>query len=331
MTATTPMDVLIVDDLRVARHLIENCPKINDADLKFALSKGSVLHFRMIAARKGLSQLITEAVIETQDLMAISTLLDNREANMSQSAIEAIVALSQTETGLIPKLIRRPELKPSSAYILFWWADAEMRKQILSRFAVNREVMQDSASDVFAMAAQEGWNDPLSRKALQFIERRQRNRAALSKSPYSSLEDAIEKASVQAMSRFSAEEISYLSGIKPSTGAKIFRDAGGEGMAVLCKATGLTKTSLRHLWRALRRVELTETGDLVPALERALYIYDILATDRAQTVLRYWNWSLSTALTSVMLKAIGRGQAMDLESMSVPQRAAFLAFSQDLR
>ena len=102
-------------------------------------------------------------------------------------------------------------------------------------------------------------------------------------------------------------------------------------MAVLCKATGLTKTSLRHLWRALRRVELTETGDLVPALERALYIYDILATDRAQTVLRYWNWSLSTALTSVMLKAIGRGQAMDLESMSVPQRAAFLAFSQDLR
>ena len=34
-----------------------------------------------------------------------------------------------------------------------------------------------------------------------------------------------------------AQEIGYLAGIKPVTSAKILSDAGGEGVAVLCKAT----------------------------------------------------------------------------------------------
>jgi len=53
-----------------------------------------------------------------------------------------------------------------------------------SALRVSREILQDAASDVFAMAVAEGWTDPLSRKALQFIERRQRNRAAIDKSPF---------------------------------------------------------------------------------------------------------------------------------------------------
>ncbi len=57
----------------------------------------------------------------------------------------------------------------------------------------------------------------------------------------------------------------------------------------------------------------------------------MLAVDRAQTVLRYWNWSLSSALTHVMLRALSRGEEMDMDGLSVPQRAAMLAFSADLK
>ena len=69
------------------------------------------------------------------------------------------------------------------------------RRAVLQRFAVSREVLQDSVEDLFAVAAAEGWSDPVTRKALQFIERRQRNRAAIDKSPYSGLEDAVAAAS----------------------------------------------------------------------------------------------------------------------------------------
>jgi hypothetical protein len=87
-------------------------------------------------------------------------------------------------------------------------------------------------------------------------------------------------------------EIAHLAGIKPTTAAQIFSDPGGEAIAVFCKAVGLKRPALLALWRALRR----PYGDVESAnnpLGRTVYIFDTLATTKAQTVLRYWNWSFT--------------------------------------
>ena len=151
---------------------------------------------------------------------------------------------------------------------------------------------------------------------------------ALDRSPFESLDEAVEVAS-ESMTREVAEEIAYLSGLKPMTGAKIFTDPGGEPLAILCKATGLPRTAVRSLWRGLRRPETDAAGNLVPALERILTLFDTIAVDRAQTVLRYWNWSLSSALTPALIKAIRAGDEEALDEFSQPQRAAMLALSGD--
>ncbi|ESQ77872.1 DUF2336 domain-containing protein [Asticcacaulis sp. YBE204] len=322
--------LLITDEPEIARCLIEDCDSLADTDLLYCVRNGTPLHHRLLAQRKAIGPVICEAIADTGDLEAVEYLLKNRQSTLSQAAIEAAVAMSQNALHLVPLIIKRLELRPSSAYVMFWWSDSDVRRTILSRFAVNREVMQDAAADVFAMAAKEGWNDALSRKALQFIERRQRNREAIKKSPYESLETALKEAATRGMTRHTAEEISYMSGLKPSTGAKILRDRGGEGLAVLCKATGLKKADLRNLWKALRR-PAEKDGDTHPDLARVLLAYDMLAVDRAQTVLRYWNWSLSSALTHVMIRAIARGESFDMDELSVPQRTAMLAFAQDLK
>ena len=323
--------MLIVDEIDVARPLIEDCAALSDADLFYCARHGKAHHRQILAARKDLPTFLSEVLMDGEDMTVIDILLKNPKTVLSQTTIEAAVAMSQTYTHLIPLLLKRTEMRPSSAYVLFWWAESDIRRQILSRFGVNREVMQDMASDVFAMAAEEKWQDPMSRKALQFIERRQRNREALKKSPYKSLEMAIADAAEKGMTRKMAEEIAYLSGLKPSTGAKILRDRGGEGLAVLCKATGLSKRALRALWKALRRPLRGPDGLTDPHLAEVILAYDLLAVDRAQTVLRYWNWALSSALTHVMLRSLSRGEDIDLEGLSVPQRAAMLAFGQDLK
>ncbi len=132
------------------------------------------------------------------------------------------------------------------------------------------------------------------------------------------------------MTRETAEEISYLSGLKPMTGAKIFTDGGGEPLAILCKATGLPRTAVRALWRALRRPDADAAGVMAPGLERAMLTYDMVAVDRAQTVLRYWNWALSSALTPALLKAIRDGDEEAVDDYSAPQRAAMLVLQRDL-
>jgi uncharacterized protein (DUF2336 family) len=266
--------------------------------------------------------------VERLEPTVVETLLRNVGAQLSADAIDLLVAATRQSPELIPLMLKRPELRPSHAYILFWWADAEARRAILQRFAVSREVMQEAAGDVFSIASVEGWADPLARKALQFIERRQRNRAAIEKSPYESLEDAV-AAAQDGVTRELVEEISYLSGVKPMTGAKIFSDLGGEPLAILCKATGLSKRYLRILWRGLRRPEADASGAPSPDFERVMITYDMTAVDRAQTVLRYWNWSLSSALTPALLQAIRDGEEEGGDEYSIPQKAALLAFSRD--
>jgi uncharacterized protein (DUF2336 family) len=61
-----------------------------------------------------------------------------------------------------------------------------------------------------------------------------------------------------------------------------------------------------------------------------MVIYDTLAVDRAQTVLRYWNWSLSSAMTPELLQAIREGDESVIDEYSLPQRAAMLAFAKEL-
>ena len=322
--------LLMRDELEVARALLENSATVGDGDLIDCVRTATTEHRRLIAARRGLNEVVGDELVQHDEPAVIEALLRNDLARLSHEAIETIVAGTRDHPRHIPLLLRRSELRPSHAYVMFWWSDAEARRVILQRFAVSREVLQEAVSDVFAMAADENWQDPLTRKALQFIERRQRNRAAIAKSPFESLDEAVQVAS-ESFTREVAEEISYLSGLKPMTGAKIFTDPGGEPLAILCKATGLPKNNVRLLWRALRRPETDAAGNLNPGLERILTLFDTIAVDRAQTVLRYWNWSLSSALTPALIKAIRDGDEQALDDFSQPQRAAMLALSGDFR
>ena len=320
--------LLLRDDIAVSTFLLENGATLSDPDLIGCVRDAQIEHRRMIASRRGLTEIVSEALTELGEVGVIVALLANREAKLSAAAVEQIVAASRAYPMLIPGLLARPELRPSHAYVMFWWAEPDARRLILQRFAVSREVLQDAASDVFSMANGEGWQDALVRKALQFVERRQRNRAAIEKSPYASLDEAVLTAE-QGMTRDLASEIAYLAGVKPMTGAKIFTDPFGEPLAILCKATGLPKRAVFSLWRGLRRPEEDSTGARAAALERTLFVYDMMAVDRAQTVLRYWNWSLSSALTPALIRAIREGDEDALDDYSAPQRAAMLALAGD--
>lgn len=321
--------MLLRDEPVVAGLLIDQCGSLSDADLVACARDTGPEHRFLMASRRALSEVVTETLLSFGESHVIEAVLRNATARLCQTAVEGVVSLSRQEPQLCGHMLKRPELRPSGAYVMFWWCAPDDRRTILQRFAVSREVMQEVAEDVFAMAAEENWQDPVSRKALQFIERRQRNRAAIAKSPYGGLEQAVAAAAAGGLNREVATEIAYLSGVKPITGAKILGDPGGEPLAILCKATGLGKSDLQNLWRSMRRPETAEDGSVHPTWERVQITYDMLAVDRAQTVLRYWNWSLSSALTPALLRAIRDGEEEGLDDYSAPERAAMLALAEN--
>jgi len=130
---------------------------------------------------------------------------------------------------------------------MFWWAEPDNRKKILHRFAVTRNVLQESCVDLFPRAAAEG--------------RRQRNRAAMDRSEFETLEQAIDASVEAGLTRKLTEEISYIAGVKPATGAQILTDKTGESIAILCKAPGLSRLcGLMTLYQRIRRKRFCAIG-----------------------------------------------------------------------
>jgi uncharacterized protein (DUF2336 family) len=320
--------VLLRDTLSVARPLLEEATKLGDADLIACLYQAGPEHRRLIAQRRDVSEVVTDALIDMDEEAVAEALLRNDLARLSHHGVEHLVAASRDAPHLAAPLLRRAELRPSHAYVLFWWADAETRLSILRRFAIPRDILDETVADIFDGAAGLALEDTLSRKAFDFIGRRQRSPEAKRDSPFAGLEAAVAAAEAGLTPEI-GEEVSYFAGLKPVTGAKIFTDAGGEPLAVLCKAAGLPRTAVRALWRGLNRREVDRGGATDHALERALVAYDSVSIDSAQTVLRYWNWSLTSGLSPALSKALRQDDENAIDEYSKARRPALLALSGD--
>jgi uncharacterized protein (DUF2336 family) len=275
---------LALDTPQVAKIVLAENKAFDDADLVYVIVQGGPLHRVFVASRREIGPAVSLAIAESGDPSAMKALLENASCKLSDRAVELIVSASRKARDLCPLIITREELRPAHALAMFWWCEAPERRAVLLRFSAERALLIDMCADIFRYAATD--SDPVVRKALQVIERRQRNRKAIEKSVHESLEAAIQAAAQKGLDPDAIVDISNLSGIKP-----IFRDPGGEGLAVLCKATGLKRQFLRDLWTALGR-DATDRGS---GFDRVSELYETIAVAKAQTVMRYWNWSLSSA------------------------------------
>jgi uncharacterized protein (DUF2336 family) len=312
------------DEISVAQGLLENGAGFDDSDLIATVRAGVAWHWLAIAKRRNLSEPLTDALLQTGDTAAMEAVLRNTTSRISTQGIDIIVGKSRQTPSLPPLLVSRPELKPTQALVLFWWAAYEARLQILRRFAVDRQVLIQELGEVFKLAASEGWSDADTRKTLQVIERRQRNRAAAAQSPYKSLEGAL-VAAEHGLDRGLIHEIAHLAGVKPTTASQVFADAGGEAIGVFCKAVGLKRPLMIGLWRALRRPN-GDPDSTDNSLGRAVYVFDTLATAKAQTVLRYWNWSFTADAAGIEQTSYGSEEVLEL---SLARRNAALLFTRN--
>ena len=329
MLNEAPRTILVIlakDDIKVARHVLEKSKSLSDSDLIQIARKVSGEHRKVIALRRNLSDAVVDTLVEFMEEEVCETILKNQNAALSETAIQRILTISRSHKPYIGLLIKREELRPSHGLTMYWWAESADRKRILHRFAVTREVLQDSCADLYPLAARDGWQDAGVRKALQFIERRQRNRAAAERSRHGSLEEAIAAVATTGLTREITEDISYMAGIKPATGAQILTDKGGEALAILCKAPGLRREHLETLWKGLGRplYDLDESPH--PDFRRVVEAFDTISTDKAQTVLRYWNWSLTASLNKDVLRYIKNGTIPREEDFGAAAITAALVF-----
>ncbi len=275
---------LALDEFKVAEPILRRSQALTDFDMMEIARKGGPSHQMALARREHVSETVAASLASSGGPDVIAVLLRNRGARLAPQTTDFLVRELRENDRLAELLIKRPELRPNQAFALFWSVSHPLRRQILERFSVSRAILQEAAADVFPLAAGAGDVDRDVGEALRYIDRRQRNREAAERSVYGSLERAVEEYARRGEDLELQAEIARLAGVRPDLAERLLADMGGEPIAVLAKATGMSRAHLELI------VGKPGEGAEAARGQQAQLVFDTLSVDKAQTVLRYWNW-----------------------------------------
>lgn len=278
--------MLLLDEPRVAEPIIRRVEPLPEALLIECARAGVTAHREMIARRLDLTASLADVILEFGEADVAKLLLRREEFQFSPTAIDLLVSRSTADPEMQTLLLRRRELEPAHGFMMFWWVDGDSRKRILTRFALDRTIIQDGVQGLYARVFGGEGADPFVKEILVMLDRRHRPRG-MNGEPVSM--DVVIK-TLAAARKYPAQEIIQAVGMIAGVGrelvARILRDPGVEPFAVMCKSLGMRRSEFFVL---IGRKD-AENALTPERAEELLGVFDSMARDYARAVLRYWDW-----------------------------------------
>lgn len=312
------------DNIDVAQEVLAECRSLTDSMLIYIIRKVSLAHRKVIAQRVQISDTVVDALVEFLEEEVIELLLRNSGAHFSEKALQRVVLASQAHPVYVDLLVVRPELQPFYAWTIFWWAGHKARASLLKRFAVNRSALQKYGLTVREIRQINDSGDPLTNKIVHFLDWPPQAKPFSVISGAKTPEDVIEIVFKQGFSSELLEDISVLTALNLITCVVIFNDKGGEALAVFCKAKGISRKHMLILWRVLRQKESEKCADFKACMTQ----YDSLSTEKALTVLWFWDWAFCEAENPALHDFIEKKILPNIEDYSTAAMIAVLVFGQ---
>ena len=280
------MRTLLLDEPRVAEPIIRRIDPVPEALLIECAKTGTTAHREMIARRLDLTTSLADVILEFGEPEVAKLLLRREEFQFSPNAIDMLVSRSATDLEVQALLLRRRELEPAHGFMMFWWVSAENRRRIITRFALDRTIVQDAVQELYPVVFRGEGSDPFVKEILVMLDRRHRPRG-INGEPVS-MEVVIK--TLGAARKYPAQEIVHavgmIAGVSRELVARILRDPGVEPFAVMCKSLGMPRS---EFFGIISRKDAENPLDPARA-ESVLGIFDSMARDYARAVLRYWDW-----------------------------------------
>ena len=288
------MRMLLLDEPAVAEKIATVAENLPEALLIEAARDGTMAHRMMIARRIDLTTAVMDACLAYDETDVCKLVLKRDECTLSPNAVNKLVALSAVNKEIQALVLRRRELEPAHGFIMFWWVDAERRRRVLTRFALDRSIVQDALSDLYPRVFRGGDNDTIVKEILILAERRHRPRG-MNGEPVSM--DVVKRTLAEAV-KYPSQEIidavAMIGGVSRELSARILRDAGGEPFAVLCKSLGVPRNEFFEFY-----TNASESEETAIHAEAMLAIFDSMARDFSRAVLRYWDWDTNPRIAHI--------------------------------
>ena len=249
---------LAKDDIEVAYPILVNSEVLRDADLVEIIQYLTLEHQLAIAIRARLNEPVSDALVETDNVVVITTLLENRNARISEPTMGRLVKKSEQDAGLRESIVRRHDLPPHVAKKLYWGVSAALRQHIVENFDIDPNHLDETIEATVGEVIEDEIGIARPQRAPPVEPEDASNRQRLVK--------LLEQGEIP---RF-LDLFSKLSRLRMTLVRRILFEPGGEALAVTCRAIGLDKESFISIYLRFRHGrfgnKLVRTQELSDAL-----------------------------------------------------------------
>ena len=280
--------ILANDDIEVAHNILLNSEVLQDLELIEIIQHRTFEHQLTIAMRKKVSEAVSDALVETGNTKVIKTLIENDGADISDNTLEFLINKSKTEEELQQPLLDRPELSPHLAKRMYWWVSAALRQHIVANYKIDpTELDQKIESTIKDLLGEEevstevGEIDMRSMHQASMLASRLADKNAIT--PQLLLQ-TLRKGEVKMFEGMFAQA----SGLRGTLIRRLIFEPGGEGLAIACKAIGMSKPDFGSLFLLSRSARPGDKSVDPREVTRVMTFFDRVQADTAKKVVSRW-------------------------------------------
>lgn len=280
--------ILANDDIEVAHNILLNSEVLQDLELIEIIQHRTFEHQLTIAMRKKVSEAVSDALVETGNTKVIKTLIENDGADISDNTLEFLVNKSKTEEELQQPLLDRPELSPHLAKRMYWWVSAALRQHIVANYKIDPtdldHKIESTIKDLLGeeeVSTEVGEIDMRSMQQASQLASRLADKNAIT--PQLLLQ-TLRKGEVKMFEGMFAQA----SGLRGTLIRRLIFEPGGEGLAIACKAIGMSKPDFGSLFLLSRSARPGDKSVDPREVTRVMTFFDRVQADTAKKVVSRW-------------------------------------------
>ena len=280
--------ILANDDIEVAHNILLNSEVLQDLELIEIIQHRTFEHQLTIAMRKKVSEAVSDALVETGNTKVIKTLIANDGADISDNTLEFLVNKSKTEEELQQPLLDRPELSPHLAKRMYWWVSAALRQHIVANYKIDpTELDQKIESTIKDLLGEEEVSDEVGEIDMRSMQQASKLASRLADknaiTPQLLLQ-TLRKGEVKMFEGMFAQA----SGLRGTLSRRLIFEPGGEGLAIACKAIGMTKPDFGSMFLLSRSARPGDKSVDPKEVTRVMTFFDRIQPDTAKKVVSRW-------------------------------------------
>lgn len=268
------------DEIKVADPILRLSPLLEDMDLIYIIKAKGADHWRAIARREKLGSSVVDHLAETKDLTTAVTLSENHTLHLSDKAMNILAGMASNSDALAQPLLMRSDVPAAVAAKLYAYVGEELKQYITDhykgRHAAEACAAVDDVSIEFTNVAH-----------LNFIPSEQMVAAANLLMGKGSLKvDTMLQALRRGQYAYFTALLAAYCNIPAATVAQITKQENGQGLAIACRATSISKADFMSIYLLTGRVRNGGVKIVNQAeLSAALRYYDKVSTAQARRIL----------------------------------------------